>query len=185
MTPPCNIPSAGRAEEQKAYPAGGTRGALEKLRLCSAPPDMRRYQARWRGPGQFAGTGRHPGLFYSRRLRACPGGVLGGRDRYPVLFRSGNPAEDRRPLGGNHSGPVHGGAGFQPGEPGEKNREVSAGLRGKTAVRAKERLAQEADQRSGGTPGKRGQISAAAVPLAGHPAGLFGAGGPGVPIGAD
>lgn len=72
-----------------------------------------------------------------------------------------------------------------PGSLAKKIERLSAGLRGKTAVRAKERLAQEADQLLAGKRREARTNFAAAVPLAGHPAGLFGAGGPGVPIGAD
>ena len=75
---------------------------------------------------------------------------------------------------------------FQPGEPGEKNREGFRGAAGENGGQGQREAGPGSGSASGGkTPGKRGQISAAAVPLAGHPAGLFGAGGPGVPIGAD
>ncbi|MFR3922857.1 MAG: hypothetical protein ACLTYN_13760 [Dysosmobacter welbionis] len=87
------------------------------------------------GPGQFAVRG---GIldFYSRRLRACPGGVLGDEIDTLCYF---DPETQRRtddPLR-KSLWPVHGGAGFQPGSLAKKIERLSAG-RGENAVRAKE-----------------------------------------------
>ena len=64
-----------------------------------------------------------------------------------------------------------------PGSLAKKIERLSAGLRGKRRSGPKRGWPRKRISFWRETPGKRGQISAAAVPLAGHPAGLFGAGG--------
>ncbi len=163
----------------------GQEAPLEKIEALLSASGYERYQ-QVEGPGQFAVRGGILDFFTPDA--SAPVRVEFWGDEIDTLCYF-DPETQRRtddPLEEITLAPSTEVLVSSPGEPGEKNREAFRGAAGENGGQGQREAGPGSGSASGGkTPGKRGQISAAAVPLAGHPAGLFGAGGPGVPIGAD
>ena len=123
----------------------GQEAPLEKLRLCSAPPGMSG-TSRWRARA----SSRYGAASWTFLLPTPPrlsGWSSGGTRSIPLCYF--DPETQRRtddPLEEITLAPSTEVLVSSPGSLAKKIERLSAGLRGKTAVRAKERLAQEADQ---------------------------------------